>query len=84
MQLRLLLTQQFLAVAESFVLRCRLRRGSSRSKLQARWISNQPFAASCVKFSFLNFKSEISYLLVARKRVSGVCVHDARALWDAS
>jgi hypothetical protein len=47
MHVRLLLTQHFLAVAAMFMLRCSLRRGSGRSKLQSRWISNRPFAASC-------------------------------------
>jgi hypothetical protein len=36
MHLQLLLTQHFLAVAADFLLRCSLRRGSGRSKLQIR------------------------------------------------
>ena len=47
MHVRLLLTQHLSAVAAMFMLRCSLRRGSGRSKLQSRWISNRPFAASC-------------------------------------
>jgi hypothetical protein len=47
MHMRLLLMQHFLAVAADFMLRCGLRRGSGRSKLQSRRIPGRPFAASC-------------------------------------
>ena len=47
MHSQLLLKQHFFAVAAVFMLRCSLRRGSGRSKLKSRWISDRPFAASC-------------------------------------
>ncbi|MFT6299832.1 MAG: hypothetical protein ACJAWC_003208 [Yoonia sp.] len=47
MHARLLLTQHFFAVAAVFMPRCSLRRGSGRSKLKSRWISDRSFAASC-------------------------------------
>jgi hypothetical protein len=46
MHMQQLLMQHFLAFAESFVLRCGLRRGSGRSKLKSRWTSDRPFAAT--------------------------------------
>jgi hypothetical protein len=79
MHVRLLLTQHLSAVAAMFMLRCSLRRGSGRSKLQSRWISNRPFAASCssshiadkpvihhfiLKDHFLKNGSSLGYLLL--------------------
>ena len=46
MQVQLLLTQHFLAVAAVFMLLCSLRRGSRRSKLHSRWISSRPFTVT--------------------------------------
>jgi hypothetical protein len=53
MYLQLLLTQHFLAVVAIFMRRCSLRRGSGHSRLQSRWISDRPFAASCSSSSAL-------------------------------
>ena len=55
MHVQLLLMQHFLAVAADFMLRCGFRRGSGRSKLQSRRISDRPFAASCSSSHIADF-----------------------------